>query len=231
MDKKTASIIGFLIMLGILGYVGMSIYTISNQTKKTNIYVHNPFQKELILEINEEEFILQEDYTINLKLKEGKNHLVSKIGDSTLIDTLIHIPYSMIEKGGMINLSKQPLYLWTESYGSQEIEEIYDLGDSESNDTKSPLESISEQLTKVIKIDSVLIIGNIKEIDPNKIAVIKTWNYELFEDFEESIQTSEHLDIMIGKRMSKIFSKPQILKYWQELISPSTSENEEDFTY
>jgi len=197
--------------LGIFIWAMVSINSILSQGKAINLY--NPHTEGMSVEINGESYFLSPRVKQEVDLKMGRYEVKSRLGKEVIWDTTISITKYTKENGALINLSGQSMYLWTEYYGSPVIEEIY-FNDS-TGTSNSPLSQVREAGMELIVVDSTLIYGNIKEFPKTQLVINKQWYFDIDRAFQDQIETSDASAAMLGKGISKIFDKQDLLLYWE----------------
>ena len=67
-------------------------------------------------------------------------------------------------------------------------------------------------------IDSFLLTGNIEVIASSQVLIRKTWDFGAAQDFPDEIEihSKNATESTLGVYRKKIFSKSQLLKYYQE---------------
>ena len=209
---KIGCIAGAVIVLPIFIWVAVSLGSILSKSK--TVYIYNPHESVLTLNIGNDEYKLKPFEKRKVSLSGQSYKVLSSINDEVIWDTTMNITSNILNKGGVINLSGQPLYKLTEFYGSPAIERVYALNDSIQ--TSSPLNQIKESGMDFIQIDSSIFYGNIVKFDENHLVIIKSWDYGIDENFEEKVTTNNHQDAVFGKAMSKLFDKSGVISYLEK---------------
>ena len=207
-NRKIGLIIGGGIGLSIILFMVISISRISYLS--TAMYIYNPHQDILDIEIDGKNYELSSKELTTISLDFGSHKATAHLGNTLIHDTTFNISSSFKKNGGMINLSGEPLYLWTERYGT-ELPVIQGL----FNDSSSVNETQNSRF-KVLRIDTSLVVGDIKEYSKNEIAITKEWFYGIDSDFPEEIELTS--SDFLNKDVAKLFDKESALKYWKEKL-------------
>lgn len=212
-DKKIALLIGGVVVLSLFLWVGISIVNLVSNS--CAVYTYNPHNGVLKLRIGQDEYSLNPQETKKIDISEGNYDVTSSLNNEIILDTTIYLTPLIEKNGGLINLSGEPLYLWTEYYGSSDIERLYDSEDSLTN-SSSPLNQVREQGLSFIQIDSTILYGDVKVYAWGQLVLEKQWDYDIDQSFEDEISTNNHEDIVLGKAISKLFDKRSLLDYWHK---------------
>lgn len=233
-NNKKIGIIAGLVIVGVLfTWVIFSLMKIKNTGKEIHLY--NPHTENLRVNIGEEEYELKPFEMREIDLSHGEYFVKSRISDQVIIDNKIKIDQDLTSGGGLLNLSGETLYLWTAYYGSSVIEGAFD---ASKGSVKSPINQASAEGARVLMVDSTLVFGNIKEYGPDELVLIKEWDYNLKQPFEDEIEVSNHLETISGKAKKKLFDKQDLLAYWnqnyangmvEEFESDTTAKEENSF--
>lgn len=213
MDRRVGYIIGGAFVLGLFLWIFFSIRGLMNQGRA--VYIYNPLEVKLNIDIGDDHYELSPNKLKEIEITEGKHTVKSKLTNDVILDTFIRISSDFLEKGGLINLSGEPMYEWAEYYGSPGIESIYDLGDDSTGSVQSPLEQSRTQSSELFRIDSTWLYGVIKEYKANELVITKTWDYNIDEDFEDEIPAGDSY-VGLGSSATKLFDKKGMLAYWFE---------------
>lgn len=212
-DKKIGILLGLIVVVIIFSWVSVTLYSLVQDSQA--VYIHNPHESEMKLEIDGKRYCLSPNKTKKIDLSEGTYHVKSFLNGAVLMDTSIVLSSTFLDNGGLINLSGEPLYLWTETYGSSGIEQIY-VSDNSLSSGKSPLSQLQSQGLGFLRIDSTLLVGNIKEYGRLELVLVKEWRFGIDEAFEDKIQATDQSNVVLGEKVSKIFNKKEILLYWEK---------------
>ena len=183
---------------------------------KRVVNTFNPFETTLTVNIGDDKYSLAPDEFREIELEEGQFRIKSTLNNELILDTNIRITAVFLKEDGVINVSGQSVYRWSEYYGSTALEDIYSMGNDSSSRAVSPIEQSREQSSSFLRIDSTLVYGIIKEYSGKKILLVKDWDYDMNQGFEDEIPAKDHLQVMIGKTASKLFTKKEMLNYWRE---------------
>lgn len=186
-------------------------------------YVYNPHDEVLTVQIDQKTYLVETGKKQEVPISLGTHHVTASLNEGTLIDTSIQFTRSMEKSGGLLNLSGESFYLWTELYGSGITETIYNTPEAASTGNASLSQIIEKEFT-TLQIDSTLVYGNIKAYPPNQLFIEKVWFYNIDEAFKEKVQSSNQSDLIVGKSISKIFDKKSFLRYWKAKQSTSILE-------
>ena len=198
--------------------------TLTSCSIGTETTIHNQLDDTLIIEINNNSYELMPNRLVEVSYKYGENRIKSTYKNNVIVDTIINITRNMTENGALINATGKPYYIMTERYGGMALDNsIYDqinVPDSldfENNAWNKYVENRQKQMAerlKIVMIDSVAIIGDIKTIPANQIVIPRDWYYHVNSKFEESIEVYDSNESIFGKSIRKIFAEKELLEYW-----------------
>lgn len=213
MDKQSKNV---LIIGGIIGiifflWMGITINKIISEGK--GIYIYNPHKEILKLNIGKDTYTLKPSEKQQIDIKRGEYKVKSVLNKTTILDTNIYISSGITKVGGLINLSGESMYLWTEYYGGNLLNDI-NKAMGKTEDFNNPFSIIKEGDLQFVVIDTTIIFGNIKEYKKTELVIKKEWYYEIDEDFEETVATDDNNDFVSGKAVPKLFVKDKLLEYW-----------------
>jgi hypothetical protein len=191
----------------------------------TETKIHNQLETNLIVEINDDTYELIPNQSVEVSYEYGENRIKSTSENKVLVDTVVNITRKMTDEGALINVTGKPYYIMIERYGGSMydnplLESMIVTDDSTSqnykilNDYNEKKRKRMMEHMKIVVIDSVTIIGNIKTLPANQIVIPRDWYYGLGSKFEESIESSNTTDSFFGKSVKKIFSEQELLTYW-----------------
>jgi|GEM_PF-1536179 len=210
-NKKIGIIIGLVIVGALFTWVIFSLTRLKNAGKEIHLY--NPHTENLLVNIGEEQYDLKPYEMREIDLSPGEYMVKSRISDQVIIENMIKVDRDLTSGGGLINLSGESLYLWTEYYGSGIIEGAFDSGDGS---VQSPIDQAFAEGARMLMVDSTLVFGNIEEFGPDELVLIKQWDYNLKQPFEDEIAVSNHRETISGKAKKKLFDKQDLLAYWNQ---------------
>ncbi len=227
-NRKIGVIIGLIVLLAIFIPLGLKLYSLVQQNKR--IYIHNPLEKTMVIAIGDASYKLSSNESIAIDLSEGSHRMQSFIKGKTLMDTTVTVSAAFIDKGGVINLSREPMYLWSEIYGGMMLSNEFLRADS-SYVMNNPAIRRWIESAKILTIDSTMLCGDIKEFSGNQVLITKEWDYDINRSFEDKIQSSNYTSSLVGESKSKIFNKYQMLAYWEQTYALFEDNLRELFKY
>jgi hypothetical protein len=219
-QTKMASIISGLVALGIVILVIFLVGNTNSDAHATVLY--NPLITPMEVQLDGETYQLMPGQSKKISIKAGTYQVVAKVDGKALTTAPINITAKDKERGCLINLSGEPMYLWREKYGRRGIDRVMGSFAPWDSTMKTRLDSLQQtEAVKIVNrmqlivIDSVIIMGNIKEYPASQRVITREWYYGTEQAFEESISANSD-ELIKGKTVAKIFSKRGALQYWKE---------------
>lgn len=216
MERRVGLILGGVISLSIILWVFFSIRGLIDKSK--TVYIYNPLDVKMIVDIGDEHYELSPNKLKEIEIEAGRFKVKSALTNDVILDTFIRITPAFLKKGGLINLSGEPLYKWSEYYGSPALEGIYSISDDPN--VKSPLAQSREQSSDFFKIDTTWLYGIIQEYGRTELVIEKSWDFNTDEDFSDEIPAGDNDYVALGKTASKLFDKQGMLDYWYQNYPP-----------
>ncbi|HEY4540609.1 MAG TPA: hypothetical protein VIG94_11460 [Faecalibacter sp.] len=108
--KKNPSLLGLLIILGVLGII-VIIYNLF-LSKKDGYIIDNPTEQIIKMSINQQEYTIAPQQQVRLDLERGKHKIAYEFGNKK-VDTVIEIR----RPSGVINPTLSDYYVFTRPYG------------------------------------------------------------------------------------------------------------------
>ncbi|MCU7616784.1 hypothetical protein NZ698_06205 [Chryseobacterium sp. PBS4-4] len=206
----------FFIFLALLPAILLLTFFFISKSHENDIVMYNPYLKDMIVKIDNKQYIIKPKKEYNLVLERG-NHKVYSYCDKVLVNSRIQVNDNIIEKGGFLNLSNQPVYLWTSVYGNLTDQEIAkEILHDDSIEISNPYENMQ---IDTILVDSYKIVGPIKTFSPKDLLIEKQWYYSITKPFQNEIDNTNGQSINVKKEISKLFSKDELVNYWIELVN------------
>lgn len=195
-----------LIFLGII--IGVFVW-IAGLLKNDQVYIFNPHNEVLTVELNDETISVQPREQKEVELRAKDYQIRSLLKNQVIIDTNLKISDYLLDKGGILNLSGEPMYLWSQYFGNTHR----DFGFSQ-NAMKNPLYAIYEQSMRFIEVDSTMIYGNVKVYPGNELMLKKEWQFGLDEPMKDKIEVKSD-QAESGVTAEKLFYKQELLRFWK----------------
>ncbi|REC53874.1 MULTISPECIES: hypothetical protein [Chryseobacterium] len=206
----------FFIFLGLLPAILLFTFFLISKSHENDIVIYNPYSKEMIVKIDDEQHIIKPKEEFNVSLEFGK-HKVYSYCDKVLVNANIQVDNNILEKGGFLNLSNQPVYLWTTIYSNPTDQEIAkELFQDDSIEIDNPYENLQ---IDTILVDSYKIVGPIKRFSPKDLLIEKQWYYSITKPFQGEIKNRDRQSINVKENISKLFSEEDLVNYWIELVN------------
>lgn len=161
-------------------------------------YVHNPHALEMVVKIDDKEFFIQPDEQIDVELGLGTHTITTHVNNELILDTTVTFDNGFVSKGGILNISGQSMFLFSEFYGTEMSQTFNNSSDDNIN---------------MVFVDSTLIIGDVIEYDTKTILLPKNWDLDLFEPFKDEIEVYNY---STGKTIKKIFTEKDLIAYWNK---------------
>ena len=187
--KKGCGCLAVLIVIGIIGAIAVAV-----SSPNEYIFLHNPHDGEMEVTIGEEHFSLFPDGMVYFALEDGEYQATSTLNGETLLDTTITIDKNFSKKGGLLNLSGEPYYLYSEIYGTTSIP---GLGGNDD--------------LQMVVVNGTLIMGDVKELPKTQTVVPNTWYFGLEEEFTAEIEVDSY---SFSKRITKLFDGKGLVRYY-----------------
>ncbi|QQV04331.1 MULTISPECIES: hypothetical protein [Chryseobacterium] len=204
------------IILAFLPVILLLTFYFISKSHENDIIIYNPYSTEMVVKIDDEEYIIKPKEEFNVSLELGK-HKVYSYCDKVLVNAEIDIDNNIVKNGGFLNLSNQPVYLWTSIYKNLTDQEIAkEVLHNDTIEIESPYKDL--QLDTII-VDSYKIVGPIKEFSAKELLIEKQWYYSISKPFQDEILNTSGQSINIQKDVSKLFSKEDLINYWIELVN------------
>ena len=179
MNKRIFQLTFFLLLTAILSSCG------------DNVVIDNQGDSPVAVEIGRTRHELGPHSSISVKLKPEQFHVKITAGDSILKEGDI-----VVEKGGIVNASSEPLILWKELYGLQK-------------DRSSLLDE------QDVELDSITYRGDFTVLTPSQVYVEKDWDKDLDQAFPESKPLMVFSDFII---ISKVFRKEDFVTTYNSRV-------------
>jgi len=158
----------------------------------------------MVVKIDDEEYIIKPKEEFNVSLELGK-HKVYSYCDKVLVNVEIDIDNNIVKNGGFLNLSNQPVYLWTSIYKNLTDQEIAkEVLHNDTIEIESPYKDL--QLDTII-VDSYKIVGPIKEFSAKELLIEKQWLCSIRKPFQDEILNTSGQSINIKKMFLNFFLK------------------------
>lgn len=215
-NSKVGLIIGLLVVGGLFLWLFLTLNRLFENAQA--VYLYNPHAETMVVKINKNDYAVNPKELLKIEISPGEYSIRSNVRGSAIVDTTVKLFKNKMEKGGVLNVSGEPFYKWSEMYGSEPILDIYSLADS--SDVGSPIDQRVRQGLSVVQIDSTFIVGKIETYPARRIFLPKDWDYDLITPLPDEIQSSEHQDLLLGKYASKLFDEDGLLEYWEENYAP-----------
>ncbi|PWL24371.1 MAG: hypothetical protein DCO96_14150 [Fluviicola sp. XM-24bin1] len=208
--RKVGIILGLSIVLILFSWIGITIYNLVEQSRL--VYIHNPYEDPMKVTIGEETYKLGPLGYKEVGVSEGKQRIKSTVNGQVILDTTVVISSAFLNKGGVINASREPMYLWSECYGGT-LDYVYSFDDSSTINSK-PSSQWSKNSAGFFTIDSTLLYGVVNKYLANQVLITKEWDYDIPDPCEDQVEARDVTQGAVGTSKSKIFNKPGLLRYW-----------------
>lgn len=122
------------------------------------------------------------------------------------MDSMIDFSSDLLDKGGLINLSGEPMYLLSEKNSGPNVQQV----------PSNALVHFNTSGVKPIRIDSTIMVGNIEEYDGSQVVIVKEWRFDINESFDDELISSDICCDEFEENDLKIFNQKEMLEYWEE---------------
>lgn len=193
----------------------------------------NPYDTKLTVEIDGDEYTLWPNEEKRISISPGKYKAKSWLDGKLLMDTTVEVTADLKEEGGIINLSKQSLYVWTINYNSSTLNMMNSMKEKYIESNSGNVDSArldmfpkddSENELNIILVDSTAIIGNVKEFPATQCTIIRDWYYDINSPFEKEIKSSNSYEMQ--KSVSKLFTKNGLLLFWKQELDKISGDDD-----
>ncbi|WP_435524332.1 hypothetical protein [Chryseobacterium indoltheticum] len=89
----------FFTFLGLLPAILLFTFFLISKSHENDIVIYNPYSKEMIVKIDDEQYIIKPKEEFNVSLEFGK-HKVYSYCDKVLVNANIQVDNNILEKGG-----------------------------------------------------------------------------------------------------------------------------------
>ncbi|WP_265429307.1 hypothetical protein [Chryseobacterium sp. YIM B08800] len=201
-------------------YLFILLIFTSSCTKVDKIEIYNPYDDVMKVKIDDMSFELPSKSGSHISLSIGK-HKVYSFADKKLLDTVFVVTPEFKEKGGYLNLSNQPVYLWSQVYGEGWVQDMHNRLQQKSDTiVESAFENKSKALQfKTVKIDSDSVFGPIREFSRTQLTIDKNWYFFIGQEFKDEITSDDKYLPGLGTIVNKLFSKDEMIEYWRNMES------------
>lgn len=195
-------------------------FTCVSCRRKDRVEIYNPYDSTMKIKIDDGTgFEISANSTTPIDISVGKHTISSSLFDKKILDTVVVISSEFKKTGGYLNVTNQPVYLWSQVYGEQWIQDLHNHLQGRSD---TIVDGLFEQRYKslkfnYVKIDSVDIYGPIHEFPKNQLTINKNWYFFIGQNFEDKIKTDKTYFSGLGKTVNKLFSKDEMLNYWASI--------------
>ncbi|PTT39730.1 hypothetical protein DBR28_06895, partial [Chryseobacterium sp. HMWF028] len=101
-------------------------FTFVSCTRIDKIEIYNPYDTAMKIKIDDGAgFELAARSTSPIDISVGKHTISSSLFDKKILDTVVVISSEFKKGGGYLNVTDQPVYLWSQVYGEQWIQDLH----------------------------------------------------------------------------------------------------------
>lgn len=211
----------------LLFLAGLLIASCSHPNKGIQIY--NPLGWAMDVTINDKLYVVGGDDALDLPPQSGTYNIHAVYQDEVLLDTVIELSSSQVNKGVLLNFSGEPLYRYGQDYEDamtasmragqpslqQQLAFLDSISGNPGKERNIPIPGIEDMVVMVI--DSNFLLGDFKEYPGTQVVIQKDWDiepqYAFPEEMEIKVKSTERYK---SHKFYKLFSKSRMLEYYFE---------------
>ncbi len=186
------------------------------------IQIYNPKGWALDVTVNNKLHVIGGDAAVNLPAQGGTFDIKATYQGKVLIDTVIELTTKQVQRGILLNLSRESLYRVGQDYRYDPLEQFREyLGDDMQARMDSTFDQQHQMMSEkegetIVQIDTMLFMGDIKEYPPSQVVIEREWDVEPQYAFPEEIEITvrSESDKYKGSKLYKVFSKARLLQYY-----------------